>query len=398
MSDSDTFLDDILRGVIDSDAPTSGSEQSSPPTDQGTRTQPDASKEPPAAADTDSSEQVNETAPALTGLDALLEGMPSLSESNSGQTLAEGAQPQAADDSQQESVLNRSADAVSNDPGNGAVAEDTGSATPPTPEAEAAAPSPNLPVAAPHDILGLPGEPVVAASHIELATEINQVAVSEPAVAEASSFGDPQSFASIAREIAATVEVEPRALRSGSSAKDSVEADRSSVYLRTRGRRRTRVNHTTRVTVIQVFAIVLLLVVGLAAEYEYVARGHANSTSTSVPIAQTLPSTHLRVVAPTLEKGFLFHFATSGSAQSAAFRVTAPFSVAVSARCSAATKSPSVDVVLQSHGRQAANLFVAGRAPGTHEVKSATLPPGTYLVIAHATGACSWSAAGTARP
>jgi hypothetical protein len=253
----------------------------------------------------------------------------------------------------------------------------------------------SLPVAAPHDILGLPGQPDVAASHIELASEINDLAGSRPAIP--STDDSNQSFASIAREIAATVQVHSPESQTSSAQANAKDADRSSVYLRTRGHRRRRIQRRTRVTVTQVFAIVLLLVVGLAAEYEYVARGHANANN-STPIVATVPIARVPAVAMTPVKGTLFHFATAGSAQSAPFTVTRPFALAVSARCTPVTKSSSVDVVLKSEGRQAANIFLAVRAAGNHAAASATLRPGTYVVSTHTSGICSWSAQGIARP
>ena len=271
--------------------------------------------------------------------------------------------------------------------------EDDASLAPPAqPDLEPRSPSASLPLAAPHDILGLPGQPDVRASHIELALEIKDLAGS------ATTETPNQSFAAIARDIADTVEDNSPASRSTAAETRPKDADRSSVYLRTSKRRRRRINHSTRVTVTQVVAIVLLLVVGLAAEYEFVARGHANSSNTTAQIVPTVPVAHLPTVALTPVRGSVFHFATSGSALSAPFRVTRSFAVVVSARCSPVTGATSVDVVVKSGGRQAANIFVPVRAAGTHQAISTTLGPGTYQVMAHTSGICSWSAPGMARP
>jgi hypothetical protein len=393
MSDSDTFLDNILEGVIATDAPVSTPEQSTS-SDQATTGRTGSASASPTSAQ-ESPETPDAPPPPLTGLDALLEGMPAMSDLNAPTTSVEASQPRPTGELRPEPVPNRSADTGRNGQVFGSVTEATRPDAPDRPDAEVGAPSAGLPVAAPHDILGLPGQPDVSASHIELALEINDVASAQPHVE--ARLPAVSSFASIAQEIADTVETKPSAHRPTATGADAKDADRSSVYLRTRGRRRRRVNRTTRVAVTQVIAIMLLLVVGLAAEYEYVARGHTNSATTSAPLVPTLPVTRLPVVAPTPAKGFLFHFAKSGSAQSTAFRVVAPFSVAVSARCSPATKSSSVDVVLQSGGRQAANIFVAAAGTGTHERLSATVAPGTYILIAHTSGTCSWSAEGVPR-
>jgi len=395
MSDSDTFLDSILDGVIATDAPVStpgtpsSPDQQNPSSDQKKKGRP-ASVPATSEAVPEASDTSDEPRPPLTGLDALLEGMTSMSDPNATTIPVAPSQPQSEGGQPSEPAQSRYTDnrhnvetAVA-----GAVQPDTTT----RPEAEVAAQSAGLPLAAPHDILGLPGQPDVSASHIELAHEINDIAAQSRAETPLPAVS---SFASIAQEIAATVEAKPSTPRPNASVENAKEADRSSVYIRTRGHRRRRVNRTTRIAVTQVFAIVLLLVVGLAAEYEYVARGH-NASTTAAPLVTSLPVPRFSVVAQTPVKGYLFHFATSGSAQSAAFRVESRFTVAVSARCSVATKSAAVDVVLQSSGRQAANIFVDADGAGTHLKRSAMLGPGTYLVSAHTSGVCAWSAAGIA--
>ena len=384
MSDSDTYLDNILEGVV-ADAPASAPEQS-PSADQPADAQADAEKASAPANEQGIAEAPEEAPPALTGLDALLEGLPPISEPGSPSSPASGSQPDIADDGQSDAIANVPAGSSDNRQTGGPPAESVDL------DSDKSAQAASLPVAAPHDILGLPGQPDIAASHMELALEVNDLAPTEAPAAT----GSTQSFASIAREIAATVEVNSPASQA-SPHSDPKDADRSSLYLRTRGHRRRRIQRRTRVTVTQVLGIVLLLVVGLAAEYEYVARGHANSSNTSTPIAP-VPIARIPTVAMTPVKGTLFHFATSGSAQSAPFTVTRPFAVAVSARCAPVTKSSSVDVVFKSEGRQAANIFLAVRTAGNHSAASATLRPGTYAVSTHTSGICSWSAQGIARP
>ena len=386
MSDSDTYLDNILEGVIVADESASAPEQA-PSADQPAQTQPDTENEAAHSQDREVSDAPEEAPQALTGLDALLEGLPPLSASSTPASPAPGSQPEAAEDRNAEAIAN--APASSNDQ-IGARAGESHDI-----DADMQAHAGALPVAAPHDILGLPGQPDVGASHIELANEVNDLTAAQPAMPVT---GDStQSFASIAREIAATVEVRSPASQSASTQADAKEADRASVYLRTRGHRRRRIQRRTRITVTQVIGIVLLLVVGLAAEYEYVSRSHANSNA-STPIVPTVPVPRIATVPMTPVKGTLFHFATSGSAQSTPFTVTRPFVVAISARCSPVTKSSSVDVVLKTQGRQAANIFLAVRSAGNHSAASATLRPGTYVVSTHTSGICAWSAQGIARP
>ncbi len=333
----------------------------------------------------------------MTGLDALLEGLPPMSGPNTHTIPAEVSPGQRVETPRAEPVPSPHADAGSNVQTIREAPE--AGTTDAVPDATQIVHPAGLPVAAPHHILGLPGEPDRIASHIELALEVNGVAGNEPAVANPQSDPEgPQSFASIAQEIADTVDVEAQKPRRSPSETDASEMDRGSVYLRSRGHRRHRVNRTTHVAATQALAIVLVLVVGLGAEYEYVARGHSNSTTALSPIATTLPSLQLRKVDLTPVKGFVFHFATSGPAESAPFKVLSAFEVAVSARCLASTKPASVDVVLQTEGHQAANIFISGKVPGVHELKSQRLAPGSYVVIAHTSSICSWSAEGSARP
>ena len=387
MNESDTYLDNILEGVAVADAPAPRPKQP-PSADQRAEARADSEEGSAPAQDRQVSDAREEAPPVLTGLDALLEGLPPLSAADVPSTQASGPQPGFADDRQSETISDVHAGSVDQIGDRSATSAEL--------DTDVSAQSATLPVAAPHDILGLPGQPDIAASHIELALEVNNLAGTQPATSTTDNSN--QSFASIAREIAATVEVNSAASQAAASQADAKNADRSSVYLRTRGHRRRRIQRRTRITVTQVMAIVLLLVVGLAAEYEYVARGHSNSLNATTPTAPSGPAARVPTVAMTPVKGTLFHFATTGSAQSAPFTVTRSFAVAVSARCTPVTKSSSVDVVLKSDGRQAANIFLAVRAAGNHRAASATLRPGTYFVSTHASGICSWSAQGIARP
>ena len=92
-----------------------------------------------------------------------------------------------------------------------------------TPTTEVPAPAVDLPVAAPHEILGLPGQAEV--SHFDLANEVNGIAVAEPAAEVA----DSHSFAAIAREIAATVDDSSRkSSGEAGSAESGLDTDRAS--------------------------------------------------------------------------------------------------------------------------------------------------------------------------
>jgi hypothetical protein len=157
-------------------------------------------------------------------------------------------------------------------------------------------------------------------------------------------------------------------------------------------RRRRRVSH---VTAGQVLGLVVLLVVGLAAEYKYVGHGQASGTANvsalSVPAASDV---RLPTVASIRLAGTLFDFGSAGSAESAAFQATVPFIPTWTATCTALAKPSAVDIVFESSGRQAANIEVPESSPGsTHGVNPA-LPVGTYTLVTHAPGTCSWTIAG----
>ena len=156
MSDSDTYLDNILEGVTVADASASAPEQS-PSADQRADAQAEAERASAPAKDQEVSDAPEEATPALTGLDALLEGLPPLSASNAPPSPASGSKPDDADDRQSETIANVSAGAAGNDQTGGPRVESLNLDT--DVSAQAAA----LPVAAPHDILGLPGQPDIAA-------------------------------------------------------------------------------------------------------------------------------------------------------------------------------------------------------------------------------------------
>jgi hypothetical protein len=372
MSDSDTFLDSILDGVTI--APATTPSQSSPPSKLKGLQQPD-----PTTVETNGQARPGApTDPAsdLTGLDALLEGLGSLEESNGTPTSenASAVAPEAKHVEVAESPI------AGPEPQNGYIA-----------------PSVDLPVAAPHEILGLPGQSEVSASLMDLAHEVNDIAATETDAPDAqpAKWEDTHSFAAIAREIAATVDTRPSPSKSDTAAKQESEAERSSVYIRSRGRRRRR--RVNRVTLTQVVGLILLLVVGLVGEFEYVAKGQSSSP-TSLQTLPPVPAVKLPTVAATRAPGKLFRYATSGSAKSALFRVSSPFAISWSVRCTQATKASSVNVVFQfASGTKITGFDVPVKAATTRNGATATARSGTYEVVAHAPGTCTWSAEGIAR-
>jgi hypothetical protein len=246
----------------------------------------------------------------------------------------------------------------------------------------------DLPVAAPHEILGLPGQAEV--SHFDLANEVNGIAVAEPATEVA----DSHSFAAIAREIAATVDDSSRkSAGEAGSAENGLDTDRASFYVRSARRRRK--HRASRLTLIQVVGLVLLLVVGLAAEWEYVSRGHSDSASVSgLVTVPSVPVARLPRVASTRVAGTYFQFEGAGSAQSLPFKMTKLFSVAWTVRCGESSKTTRTQVLFDSSGRSALNIVVDVVSHGSRSGKSAALRPGTYALVAHAPVACTWRAQG----
>ncbi len=182
MSDSDTFLDSILEGVIVTDAPVPAQERGLLP-DQQVHIEADAVPTSPQAPERP--ETSDKSTPALTGLDALLEGLPPMSAPNGPTTPASGSPSNVAEDLLPEVIQDRSEDVGSAPQSNGSTVEpDLADTEPPE---EPVTPYVALPVAAPHEILGLPGQLDIGASHIELALEINGLAASAPRAEAAAS-------------------------------------------------------------------------------------------------------------------------------------------------------------------------------------------------------------------
>ena len=86
------------------------SRKQSPSVDQRAEARSDAAPASPAPEIALSPDTPEEPSPALTGLDALLEGLPPMSAPNGNATPATGSQPEVADDSRSETSPNRSAD------------------------------------------------------------------------------------------------------------------------------------------------------------------------------------------------------------------------------------------------------------------------------------------------
>jgi hypothetical protein len=328
----------------------------------------------------------------LSGIDELLEGLTPPAQPN----VKKAAQPANTVDDQP-GIDDPEHEAPEHDGQDNNVkaskATEADLATQPTQVGDSAARPVDLPVAAPHEILGLPGEAEISESHFDLAHEVNDVSATQSGGRARSS----HSFAAIAQEIAATVdENDPRSRSATNSPENEREVDRSSLYLRTsRRRRRRRVN---RMAFAQVIGLVLLLVVGLAGEWEYVSRGQGSTTSAPAVTVPVAPIVRLPKVTSTRVAGTYFQFETSGSAQSSPFRMTRPFAVAWTARCSELPKASSVQVLFDSSGRTALNIFVGMVSHSARGGRSATLRPGVYVVVAHSPGACTWRAQGVPRP
>ena len=279
---------------------------------------------------------------------------------------------------------------------------------------EVSAPKVDLPVAAPHDILGLPGEPDVSASHFDLANEVNGITVhlanaaSGTAVHEVngSTLADPdvevgnaQSFAAIAREIEATVDGSYHKSRSENreSADGRNDDDRGSFYIRSSRRRRRQMPH--RVAMIPAIGLVLLLVLGLAGEWEYMSRGHSsNSSHAGAVTVPQVPIVRLPRVNVTRGAGTLFQLQSSGSAASSPTEVSKPFTVAWTVRCTELPKTSSVQILFSSSGHTALDILIGVVSHSTRSGSSATLSPGTYSLVAHAPGVCNWTTKGIPRP
>jgi hypothetical protein len=259
---------------------------------------------------------------------------------------------------------------------------------------------PQLAEAAPGDILGIPEQEGAPDGHFDLANEINAVndnAIDGPAReggGQKIRWDQPSSFASIAREIAASVDADTSVHKlTQRRVQSSEEDEHSHVFFGKKGRRVGRVN---RVTVIQVVGLLLVLVLGLAAEYKYVGRDQtpdANATTASQSQAG-LPSVKLPPVVLTKPAGTLFEFASSASAQSATFAVSGSFEVAWSLDCSTLDRTSPIGFILQSGSQKAEGIAVEMTAGGTKSGVGSTLLAGSYALTVHAAGACSWTLRG----
>jgi hypothetical protein len=362
MSESDTFLDEILDGVTTT--PHSKPEQAQP-----------VPAPVPAPDETKPGEKAE-----LSGLDLLLDGLSSPQTPNvvdSGPSLTEETNIPADDTNVEEAE----------EP---AAAVEVDATTKP-----ATSPG-DLPVVAPNEILGLADQPETSTSHFDLATEVNDVSATEPATTESP---QPHSFAAIAREIAATVGVEDGSSSGHKvSSEDLEEAERSSFYLRSSGRRRSpRIHRMNRMAAGQVLGLVLLLVLGLAGEYEYVSKSQPDTAATTTAITvPPVPVVRLPRVTPTKPAGTLFQFESSGSSESSPFKVAALFSVAWTVSCTELPKTSSVQVLFNSSGVTALNILIGVKTHSIRKGTSATLHPGTYTVEAHSPGTCTWIAKGIA--
>jgi hypothetical protein len=200
----------------------------------------------------------------------------------------------------------------------------------------------------------------------------------------------------MAQEIAGTVD----APQLDSSKKAGQEPERSGVFLKTKGRRR-RSRGGKSAAVLEVVGLILVLVVGLGAEYEYVARGHQPDqiVSTDITIASPAPKSAAGALPPVSQTpvaNTLFHFAASGERQSAAFVVKSAFVGTWTVSCPAQAKPSAVYLLLQDSGKTAAGEYVpASRATSRHG-STAKLGPGSYVLVAKAPATCAWSFEGHA--
>jgi hypothetical protein len=362
MSDSDTYLDSILEGLTVGEEPAQAKEK---------RSAPDVAEEAESngVEATTASPEAEEAAPAIPPAPEPASELSSLDQILDGMTTSEPTGTTEADTS-----------------GNGAVV-DLAEVDP-----EVLIGTGDLDLATPQDILGVPSEPGVVATHIDLAQEINDVAA--PATPEVG--GDRQrwesnnSFAAMARDISSIVEVDPASSKSRSGDK-SGDAEHPSFYVRTKRRRRKRRMNT--MTIGQVIAIFLLLVVGLAGEYEYVSK-HSGSPITVAPIV-SLPK--IPVVADTPVPGALFHFVGLGSGDSAPFSVKSRFAIAWTARCARPSDLTGVVITLKSGSRIVGTISVNIPTAAAKSHTTATLAAGTYTVFTHASAGCTWTVTGLPR-
>jgi hypothetical protein len=356
MSDSDTYLDSILEGLTAGEEPqlTTGKMPAAEAPGDATGT-----TVPTANAPSESKTPSSQTPPEATSLDNLLEGLTATPASPD----LDGGAPEPA-----------VGDLTEVDP---EVLIGTG----------------DLDLATPQDILGVPSEQGVVSSHIDLAQEINAVAAPTRAEPDAARerWESNHSFAAIARDISATVEVDPASSTKTRSGGKSGGDEHPSFYVRTRRRRRKRRMNT--VTIGQVIGILLLLVLGLAGEYEYVSK-HSGSPIVVTPLA-TAPK--IPVVAQTPVHGALFHFATLGTADSAPFAVRSRFAIEWTARCARPSDVTGVVMTLKSTYRIATAIDVPLSTTAPKSGVTPVIAPGAYTLYTHASIGCSWTVTGLAR-
>jgi hypothetical protein len=413
MSESDTYLDSILEGMTIEEAArkASGKIPNAPAKEGPPKEEAEAPKEPGDEASAQEKAPQAQSPPEASSkeaakrggidLDALIDDL--TAPRPSGASTPEG--PEVADPA----LVGTLPQADPSDLlGPGAPNDNGTSVTdqPPVAEPETT----RIQVASPQDILGVPSQPGDAGSHIELAHEVNAVAAGEAPTEQRTVWGEraravseqgqkpedrwhaTHSLAAIARDLSDTADTRAAAETQGQK---SEQAERP-IYVNTKRRRRKR--RVNRGTVAQVVALFLLLVVGLAGEYEYVAK-HASNSETLNTTPPPVPAPRLPTVVQTPRAGTVFHFAALGTAESAPFKVSSrSFVVAWTARCTRVSSSSVVGIAIQSGGRNVTSIYVPIRNSALqHGTTTTKLGPGTYVLIAHTSIGCTWSAEGQAR-
>jgi hypothetical protein len=74
--------------------------------------------------------------------------------------------------------------------------------------------------------------------------------------------------------------------------------------------------------------------------------------------------------------------------------MTKPFTVAWTVRCGELPKTTSAQILFNTSGRSALDILIGVTSHTVRSGKSAPLRPGTYTLIAHTTGLCTWRAQG----
>jgi hypothetical protein len=353
MSDSDTYLDNILEGLTVGDEPQPATGKLPAPE------APDGANAEAATAQSEPEQQSPEATPQLNPLDKLLDGL----------TVAKGTGATERD----------------------GPAPSVGELTEVDPEVLIG--TGDLDLATPQDILGVPSEPGIVSSHIDLAQEINDVAApaSAPPDAARERWESNHSFAAIARDISATVEVDQESAARARSGGKSGDDEHPSFYVRTRRRRRKRRMNT--VTIGQAIGLLLLLVLGLAGEYEYVSK-HAGPPIVALPLAV---APKIPTIAESPVRGTLFHFAALGTADSAPFVVKSRFAITWSARCKTPSDVTGVVITLKSADRIVTAIDAPISTSGPKSGATGVLAPGTYAIFTHASVGCSWTVSGLPR-